>query len=343
MYGRTQHRRDLCVCGVGMVGNGTWRVCILGAFMWALTLPTAMGVTPTSGAIVYSYYRWDAPTERSIRTLDLESDEVQALASGVGRRRSPTWSRDGSRIAYVEGGETDSIVLMRSDGSNPKTVSLGELRDVYDIDWSPDGRWIVFVARPVDQGQAGRLSPYLLDLVGGSVELITDAGGSDSHTSWSPDGSAILYTSDRSIVVLSPDGVVREKLTEPVWGGFPAWSPDGETIAFVAQGTHLFLMDAKGKSRRRIAAFENLRIGSLSWFPSGHKLLFSSTTGGIRRISRIDIDGSNYATVVETRDAYLGPPRAFGPDPVPSPPALMPVIWGAVRNDADQLGIVPTP
>ena len=57
----------------------------------------------------------------------------------------------------------------------------------------------------------------------------------------------------------------------------------------------------------------------------------------------MDIDGSNYETILESRDGYIGHPRAFGPDPAAGPPPLMPALWGSVRVGAEELGLVLTP
>jgi Tol biopolymer transport system component len=209
----------LVPCDSGTRGSVLGVLVLLCGLAPVLGPTAAFGAAPASGTIVYSYYRWDAPATRSIRTVSFEGDDMNVLATGVGRRRSPTWSPDGSRIAYVAAGETDSIVLMANDGTDAEVVSLGNLRDVYDIDWSPGGRWIVFVARPLDDGRAGRLDLYSLDLIRRKVKRLTDDGSSDSQTSWSPDGEWILFMSSGSVTVISPDGTQRKRvfLTSREW------------------------------------------------------------------------------------------------------------------------------
>lgn len=101
-----------------------------------------------------------------------------------------------------------------------------------------------------------------------------------------------------------------------------------------------------GRGRERATANRHVRghaLDSLSWFPSGKSLLFAATSGGVRWLSRMDIDGSNYETILESRDGYIGHPRAFGPDPAAGPPPLMPALWGSVRVGAEELGLVLTP
>ena len=188
----------------------------------------------------------------------------------------PTWSSDGSWIAFVGRQQTQGkmseyvsyhnvLTLIRPDGSDLTTVAavagvsqenqkeratgnsnlivLGALASVPA--WSPDGSRIAFF-----QVEQGSVVLYTLELAvalgheqGEARKLLSlesDALRPRSRTtsrllyttlSWSPDGTALLFTSEQipGHVVSVEDGRV---LTD-VGPGWAAWSPDGARIAVV--------------------------------------------------------------------------------------------------------------
>jgi Tol biopolymer transport system component len=67
---------------------------------------------------------------------------------------------------------------------------------------------------------------------GTSVAQVTDDRGTDSLPSWSPDGTALAFGSDREgnleIYLIAADGTGERRLTDdPAEDGDPAWSPTG--------------------------------------------------------------------------------------------------------------------
>jgi WD40 repeat protein len=90
-----------------------------------------------------------------------------------------------------------------------------------------DSRGVSFHPRPLDP------------IVGGEIKQITINADSVAVATiaFSPDGSRIAYFSDHAIKVVPVQGGRSEVLLEVGnLGDFPdlAWSPDGQTIAFVA-------------------------------------------------------------------------------------------------------------
>lgn len=286
--------------------------------------------------IVYSFYDWDSPSEQSIRTIRLGGGGAQELVAGDGLRRSPSWSHDGRRIAYVAAQEhvgTAAIVIMSSDGSAPKSIPLGDIQNVYHADWSPDGATIVFSGHEANRDPGGRLSLYSVKVATGVVTQLTAYGSADTHASWSPDGKWIVFASGGYLDVIDADGGQRKRLRGERTRYVPSWSPAGSTIAYIRGDRDIHLIGSDGKGRETVAVFEGLRLRDLSWSPTGRSLLFTSTVGGARRISRVEIDGSNVVTIVETRDGYIGRPRLFVPSLGPGLPATTPLLWGGLKRD----------
>ncbi len=168
--------------------------------------------------------------EEGIRHYDifaLDRDlESQRLTEG-GASYDPTFSPDGTRIAFVSGRDggweeccgfdTESIYVMNADGSDQMRITDGP--NDGEPAWSPDGEQIVFVR-----------------------------GNSDNPDIW----------------VMDDDGANPEQLTATetrIGKVAPAWSPDGEEIAFLRERfpsgrSELWIMDGDGANPRRVAGVE---------------------------------------------------------------------------------------
>src|SRR2546430_278060 len=105
---------------------------------------------------------------------------------------------------------------------------------------SPDGRWVAYTVRQTNwDDNAYDTQIWLADARTGSIRQLTNSKKSSSSPSWSPDGSRLAFTSDRSdkrqIYVINPLGGEAEALTslEDGMTSFE-WSPDSTRIAYTA-------------------------------------------------------------------------------------------------------------
>jgi TolB protein len=176
---------------------------------------------------------------------------------GTGRRRitrgtddhSPTWSRDGRRIAFVR--EDDVYIVAARAGAIPTLLSADRQWRSFYPRWSPDGERIACV-------RDGAI--HTIEVRSRTVRRLTPADGNDSQPEWSPDSRAIAFTRQRSgtdVYVMDADGTGVRRLTANRDSSTPTWSRDGRWIVYIRGGfgappQALYMMRPDGRGRRLI-------------------------------------------------------------------------------------------
>ncbi len=195
--------------------------------------------SPDGGALVFA--RFTARAERryrsSIVVRDLAAGTERALVTqrlfpllrSVGE---PDWSPDGATIAYTDS-ELDrrhffrpAIRAIPSGGGTARTlIPLGQ-----SPDWSPDGARLAFASVRDRNGDrcgsdecwyAGELYTAAAD--GSGQTRLTRNEGDDAYPQWAPDGSRILFTSDRNL----PEADAAEVYSIGADGSCLTWVTNG--------------------------------------------------------------------------------------------------------------------
>jgi hypothetical protein len=145
----------------------------------------------------------------------------------------PSYSPDGQKLAF-SGPLTDGsdgryvIYVVNTNGTGLRRLTITRFAD-RDPAWSPDGRTIAFSRETVGFGVNTFIG--LINADGSGVRAVSGTTGG-IMPSWSPDSGSLTYAAPDGIHVISAAGGTSRLIVRGNVGD-PAWSPDGQRIAFV--------------------------------------------------------------------------------------------------------------
>lgn len=208
------------------------------------------------------------------------------ITAAVGVEAYPTWSPDGSRIAYAALAGGDNWDVWVGQVSGGPAVNLTSKHDDADLHpgWSPDGSEIAFSSSR-DGGGC-----FVMPALGGPPRKVMASAlpAERLHPAWSPDGRELACVwGDSFIRITRLDSGAFRDLAVP---GFPgdvydlSWSPDGSFFALVEAASYKAPVTRLWLMRTTDGEATALSDGSTNlWGPSFHSdgsLYYVSNAGG---------------------------------------------------------------
>jgi serine/threonine protein kinase len=209
---------------------------------------------------------------QNLWVIELEKGTALRITSTFSQ--IPVWSPDGSRIAYSEG--TSGLTVKAANGSGDAEGLL--LGANFPADWSPDGRFIIFLRR----GVKTRLDIWALPMFGDRKEYqLASSPFDEQNPQLSPDGRWLAYSSDETgnyeiyVQSFSADGKLGadKQRVSTAGGKLPVWRRDGSELFFVAADGQMMSSSVKiGGTEFQFAAPKALfKTRMLAWTSSFHE------------------------------------------------------------------------
>jgi TolB protein len=225
-----------------------------------------------------------------LEIADADGEAVQVAVRSNEPIISPSWSPDGSKVAYVSFEQKKPVIYVQDLVTGGRKVVVNEKGSNSAPSWSPDGSRLA-----VALSKDGHTQVYSVGADGGGLRRLSNSNGIDTEPQYSADGQTIYFTSDRSggpqVYKMSASGGSAQRVT--FTGSYnisPRVSSDGKTLAWVSQrdgGFSLYAMN--------LATGQELRLADgatePSFSPNGKYIMYATKTGGRTSLAVVSVDG----------------------------------------------------
>ena len=234
-----------------------------------------------------------------LRAVAADGQSTMTVTDSLAQEEEFAWSPDSKQIAFTQRIGPQTSIMSVEIPSN----TVRKLADVpgWGLRWSPDGKWIAFVAdllQPGDERRENR-DIFVIPSDGGAPRLLTPGTPRfrDESPDWAPDSRRIVYTSNEkgfsSLYILDTQDGSRRVLTAGNADLLsPKWSPNGAMIAYVRHETslfHVYTVTVNDSLTVRVSERDGTNggypiaysgnatapAGMIEWSPDGKRLAFT--------------------------------------------------------------------
>jgi TolB protein len=249
-----------------------------------------------------------------LQVADADGFNAQSVLASNEPIMSPSWSPDGSRLAYVSFDQKKPIVVVQNLAQGTTKVVASYRGNNSAPAWSPDSRYLA-----VALSKDGLTQVYRVPAGGGDAERLTESPGIDTQPAYSPDGQWIAFTSDRGgspqVYRMPAAGGAATRLTfEGTYNVGPRYSPDGKSIAFVQRDGGRYRIASLEIATGQVSVLTDGNLDdSPTYAPNGKMILYEAQVGGRGQLAAVSGDGRVRQRLTSAAGDVQDP--AWGPMP----------------------------
>ena len=228
-----------------------------------------------------------------LQVSDTDGYNPQTLLTSDQPIMSPSWSPDGSELAYVsfESGQAEIYTHNILTGVRKSRSKFQGLNG--SPAWSPDGKKLAMTL-----SKDGNPEIYVLNLSDNKLKRITNHWSIDTEAAWLPDGKSIIYTSSRSgkpqLYRQSISANAKpERLTyEGGYNASASVSADGKSVAYVHGEGNIYriaVLELAKKSSKILT--DGPLDESPVYAPNNSMILFASQEKNQAVLAAVSVDG----------------------------------------------------
>ena len=232
-------------------------------------------------------------TRYELHVADADGYGAQSVLSSNEPIISPSWSPDGTRLAYVSFEQKKPIVYVQSLTTGSRQAVAAFRGSNSAPAWSPDGRRLA-----VTLTREGGSQLFLINADGSGAPLrLTQTAAIDTEPNFSPDGQSLLFTSDRGgtpqIYRMPVSGGAAQRMTfDGSYNVSPRHSPDGKSFTFIQRNGGRFNVAVQDFASRQVQVLTDGGVDeSPSFAPNGKIILYATEIGGRGILAAVSSDG----------------------------------------------------